>query len=157
MRRTTINATPALDRRTALRVGAGFLALAMIPPAQAAWSPEVEAAIRGLVGEATPVEGGIAIEAPETAENGAFVPVTVSVASPMTEDYHIQAIHLFATKNPTPGIASFYLSPPNGRATVSTRIRLAEHQTILAYAVASDGTVRRAAAQVRVTVGGCLT
>ncbi len=110
------------------------------------------------MGNAVPVEGGIVIEAPETAENGAFVPLTVSVSSPMTPDNHIRAIHVFATKNPTPGIvASFHLSPANGRATVSTRIRLAEHQTILAYAVASDGTVRRAAAQVRVTVGGCLT
>lgn len=146
-----------IDRRAALRMGAGLVAVVMIPPAQAAWSPEVEAAIQGLVGDAAPVDAGITIEAPETAENGAFVPVTVSVASPMTPDNHIRAIHLFATKNPTPGIASFHLSPANGRATVSTRIRLAEHQTILAYAVASDGTVRRAAAQVRVTVGGCLT
>lgn len=146
-----------IDRRAALRIGAGLVAVAMIPPAQAAWSPEVEAAIRGLVGDATPIDAGLTIEAPETAENGAFVPVTVSVGSPMTRDHHIRAIHLFATKNPTPGIASFHLGPANGRATVSTRIRLAEDQTILAYAVASDGTVRRAAAQVRVTVGGCLT
>lgn len=152
-----MSATPALDRRTALRLGAGFLALAMVPPAEAAWSPEVDAAIRALVGDTTPIDGEIKLQAPETAENGAFVPVTVSVDSPMTPDNHVRAIHLFATKNPTPGVASFHLSPANGRATVSTRIRLAEHQTILAYAVASDGSVRRAAAQVRVTVGGCLT
>jgi sulfur-oxidizing protein SoxY len=129
----------------------------MVPPAEAGWSPEVEAAIRALVGDTTPIDGEIKFQAPETAENGAFVPVTVSIDSPMTADNHIRAIHLFATKNPTPGVASFQLSPANGRATVSTRIRLAEHQTILAYAVASDGSVRRAAAQVRVTVGGCLT
>ncbi len=154
---TGADSLPSPDRRAMLQLGVGLVLLAVATPAHAAWPPEVDAAIRRAIGDAPPVEAGITIMAPDVAENGAFVPITIAVDSPMTPDNHIRAIHLFATRNPTPGIASFHLSPANGRATVSTRIRLAEHQTVLAYAVATDGTVRRATAQVRVTVGGCLT
>lgn len=146
-----------LDRRDVLRAGAGLVTLALATPARAELSPAVREAIRDLVGEAVPVDGGITLQAPALAENGAFVPVTVAVDSPMTAADHVRAIHLIATKNPTPGIASYRLGPANGRAVVSTRIRLAEHQTIIALAETSDGTVRRAVASVRVTVGGCLT
>jgi sulfur-oxidizing protein SoxY len=85
------------------------------------------------------------------------VPVTVVVDSPMTAERHVPAIHLVATRNPTPGIASFRLTPASGKAQVSMRIRLAEKQTLLVFAEHSDGTINRAAAEIKVSVGGCLT
>ncbi|MCK7473487.1 MAG: hypothetical protein MZV49_08135 [Rhodopseudomonas palustris] len=60
--------------------------------------------------------------------------------------------HLIATKNPTPGIASFQLTPAAGRAQVSMRVRLAESQTLLVFAGDSDGVVSRAAADIKVKV-----
>jgi sulfur-oxidizing protein SoxY len=91
------------------------------------------------------------------AENGGQVPVTVLVDSPQTAAEHVSAIHIFATRNPTPGVASFRLTPLLARAEVQTRIRLSEEQRIIALAQMSDGSVRRAVAEVRVTMGGCLS
>ncbi len=137
----------------------GALALVMLPPAQASdeLPQDVASAIREQIGAVAATEGGIVLRAPETAENGAFVPVTVAVDSAMRGDDRCVAIHLFATRNPTPGVASYRLGAGLARAEVFARIRLAEGQTILAYAQMADGTVRRAAARVAVTTGGCLT
>jgi sulfur-oxidizing protein SoxY len=149
---------PAKDISRRTLMGAA-LALVALPSAQASDSlpPEVEAAIREQIGAAVPREGGMSLRAPDTAENGAFVPVTVAVDSAMRGDDRCLAIHLFATRNPTPGVGSYRLGSGMARAEVSVRIRLAEGQTILAYAQMADGTVRRAAARVAVTTGGCLT
>ena len=143
-----------LTRRAAL--GAA-LALVMLPAAEAATDAELDAAIREQVGDATPEEGGILLRAPAIAENGGQVPVTILVESPMTAADHVSAIHVFATRNPTPGVASFRLTPLLARAEVQTRIRLAEEQRIVVLAQSNDGRVRRAAAEIRVTTGGCLT
>jgi sulfur-oxidizing protein SoxY len=132
-------------------------ALVALPWAAVAQEDALLAAIRELIGGAEPEDGGIALRAPAVAENGAQVPVTVAVESAQTAAEHVTAIHLFATRNPTSGIASFRLTPLVPRAEVQTRIRLAEDQQVIALAQMNDGRVRRAAAQVRVTTGGCLT
>lgn len=133
-----------------------LLSLALVPlPAMAA-DPLADA-IREQVGEAAIEEGGVTLRAPAVAENGAQVPVTVLVDSPQTAESHVTAIHLFATRNPTPGIATFRLTPLLARAEIQARIRLAEEQRVVAVAQFSDGRVRRAAAEVRVSTGGCLS
>ena len=71
---------------------------------------------------------------PPLVENGNTVPMTVSVASPMTPADHVKSIHVFNEKNPQPNIGNFYLGPRAGRAQVSTRIRLADSQKIVAIA-----------------------
>jgi len=118
---------------------------------------ELEAAIRELVGDAMIQDGGVRLSLPAIAENGAQVPLTVAADSPMTPADHVTAIHLLATRNPTPGIASFRLSPALARAEVQTRIRIAEEQAVIALAVHADGRVVRAAASLKVTTGGCLS
>jgi len=144
---------PALTRR-----GAHGAALALIAlPAGAATEGELDAAIREQVGDARIVDGGITLRAPVVAENGGQVPVTMLVDSPQTAAEHVSAIHIFATRNPTPGVASFRLTPLLARAEVQTRVRLSEEQRIIALAQMSDGSVRRAVAEVRVTMGGCLS
>lgn len=165
-------ATPAIDRRALLRGGAGLagaglttialvpipagLALAAAPTAVAA-PGTVAAAIRALIGDAEPVDGGIVLHAPEAAENGAVVPLTVAVDSPMTVADHVRAIHIVATANPTPDVATYRLGPANGRAQVTLRMRLAAKQTVVVLAELSTGTVRRAAVVIDVKVGGCLS
>ncbi len=136
-----------------------LLALALLPVAAAAATTDetLAAAMREAVGDAAITDGGITLRAPATAENGGQVPVTVLVDSPMTAADHVTAIHVFATANPTPGVASFRLTPLLARAEVQTRIRLAEAQRVVVLAQTNDGRVRRAVAEVRVTTGGCLT
>jgi sulfur-oxidizing protein SoxY len=124
--------------------------------ALAAPEGEVAAAIRAASGDAEPRAGGITLTLPARAENGAQVPVTVAVDSPQSASLHVQSIHLIATRNPTPGIAAFQLSPALARAELQTRIRIAEDQMVIAIARMSDGTVRRAAAEARVVTGGCV-
>jgi sulfur-oxidizing protein SoxY len=144
---------PGLTRRGALGAALALIAL----PAGAATEGELDAAIREQVGDARIEDGGITLRAPVVAENGGQVPVTVLVDSPQTAAQHVSAIHLFATRNPTPGVASFRLTPLLARAEVQTRIRLSEEQRVIALAQMSDGSVRRAVAEVRVTMGGCLS
>ena len=145
----------ALTRRHALAAAVAVIAM---PFARAsAQDDALAAAIREQVGDAEPRDGGIELRVPAVAENGGQVPLTVLVDSPQTAQSHVTAIHVFATTNPTPGIASFRLTPLLARAEVQTRIRLSEAQRILVLAQMRDGSVRRAAAEIRVTLGGCLS
>jgi sulfur-oxidizing protein SoxY len=135
-----------------------FLALALLPAGAAASTDDaLAAAIRDAVGDAPITDGGVVLRAPVTAENGGQVPIAILAESPMTAADHVTAIHVFATANPTPGVASFRLTRMLARAEVQTRIRLAEAQRIIVLAQHSDGRVKRATAEVRVTTGGCLT
>jgi sulfur-oxidizing protein SoxY len=133
------------------------LALLALPWAALAQEDALLGAIREAVGGAQAVEGGITLRAPATAENGGQVPLTILLESPQTAAEHVTAIHVFATRNPTPGVASFRLTPALARAEVQTRIRLAESQIVVVLAQLSDGSLRRANAEIRVTTGGCLT
>ena len=134
------------------------LALVLLPAAAAAATDDaLTAAMREAVGDATITDGGITLRVPSIAENGGQVPITILAESQMTAADHITAIHVFATANPTPGVASFRLTPLLARAEVQTRIRLAEAQRIIVLAQSNDGRVRRAVAEIRVTTGGCLT
>jgi sulfur-oxidizing protein SoxY len=92
---------------------------------------------------------------PPLVENGNTVPMTVSVASPMTPDDHVKSIHVFNEKNPQPYIGNFYLTPSAGRAQVATRIRLADSQKVVAIAQMSDGSFWSASADVVVTLAAC--
>jgi sulfur-oxidizing protein SoxY len=114
-----------------------------------------ELAVRKIVGEAKPSEGKFALELPEIAENGNTVPFTVSVESPMTEKDHVKAIHIIATANPQPGVATFRLTPLSGKAAVSSRMRLARTQDVIGIAELSDGRFLMAKRPVKVTIGGC--
>ena len=146
-----------MQRRSVLLTGIGLVTLAAIPVARAALPDDVAEAIREVVGEVDAPEADILFDLPARADNGAFVPFTVALESPMTADDHVTAIHLFATRNPTPGIGSYHFTPRSGRALVSGRLRLAEDQTVWAYAVTSGGKVLRAAASAEVSIGGCIT
>jgi sulfur-oxidizing protein SoxY len=108
-----------------------------------------------IVGSAKPVESRIAVDLPETAENGNFVPITISVDSPMTEADHVTAIHLLSTANPFAHVATFRLSPLNAVARVQSRMRLAKTQDVVTLAELSGGEMLIATTLVKVTIGGC--
>lgn len=160
------NSTPkqkqTMERREVLKLlGLGTIAVATGPvliglsgPALA--TPDATAKyLAKLSGTTSYKSGKITLKMPDIAENGATVPLTVSVDSPMTADNYVKSIHVAADKNPNPAVVSFHLTPASGKAEVSTRMRLAKTQNVVAVAVMSDGSVHRISRKVKVTIGGC--
>ena len=115
----------------------------------------LSAAIRNVVGEAPVRTGKVKIDIPPLVENGNTVPMTISVASPMTADDHVKSIHVFNEKNPQPNVGNFYIGPAAGRAQVSTRIRLADSQKVVAIARLSDDSFWSVSTEVIVTLAAC--
>ena len=112
-------------------------------------------AYRKIVGDAKPIEGRVALDIPALAENGNTVPISIAVESPMTDDDFVKAIHVFATANPVPSVATFRLTPQSGAAVVAGRIRLSESQDVVALAELSDGRFLVASRSIKVAIGGC--
>ena len=106
-------------------------------------------------GKGAQASSKVSLKAPAIAENGAVVPITVEVESPMTESDYVKTIHIFATKNNNARCASVHLTPANGKAIFATRIKLGSTQDVLALVEMSDGTFLTATQSVKVTIGGC--
>jgi sulfur-oxidizing protein SoxY len=133
---------------------AGFQALAVRP---AAATPEsMRAAIRTVIGEATVRKGRVKLDVPPLVESGNSVSLAVSVESAMTPNDHVKAIHVFNERNPQPNVVGVKLGPRSGRAGFSTRVRLADSQTVIAIAELSDGTFWSDSVEVIVTLPACL-
>jgi sulfur-oxidizing protein SoxY len=134
-----------LTRRTALAIGAAGVAVAGLPlPARATMADLVAQ----FTGGVTPDEGDVSIIAPEIAENGNAVPVTIEAEG-------ARRLALFAPLNPDVFVAEWEFGPASGRSLAATRIRLAETQGILAVAEMADGRFIQSQVEVRVTIGGC--
>jgi sulfur-oxidizing protein SoxY len=148
-------------RRDVLR-GAGVLALGcgiapMLVTRPAAATPAaMQEAIAKVVGEAQVKVGKVTLDIPPLVENGNTVPCSVTVDSPMTKDDYVKAIHVFNEKNPQPNAISVHLGPRAGRASISTRIRLSDTQTVTAIAELSDGSFWSHSVEVLITLGACL-
>jgi sulfur-oxidizing protein SoxY len=135
--------------------GIGLGSLIQVRPARAT-PAAMQDAISKVVGPARVSAGKLKLDLPPLVENGNTVPITVSVESPMTEADHVRAIHVFTEKNPQPEVVSFRLGPRAGRASVATRIRLADTQTVVAICELSDGSFWSGSAAVVVTLAACL-
>ena len=147
------------SRRQFLGLAGGAAVLGAVPvvtvrPVEA--TPAMLAtAIRNVVGEAPVRTGKVKLDVPPLVENGNTVPMTVSVSNPMTPDDYVKSIHVFNEKNPQPNVGNFYLGPHAGRAQISTRIRLADSQKIVAIARLSDGSFWSVSVDVVVTLAAC--
>jgi sulfur-oxidizing protein SoxY len=133
----------------------GVASVIAVRPARAT-PAAMQEAITKVVGAARVNPGRVKLDMPPLSENGHAVPLTVSVESPMTEADHVKAVHVFTEKNPQPDVASFRFGPRAGRARVSTRIRLADTQTVVAVCELSDGSFCSGSATVIVTLAACL-
>lgn len=141
-----------VNRRLAIAAGAALLAR----PA-AATPEEMQAAIRAFTAGAPTRPGArITLDIAPLVDNGNTVPVTVSVDSPMSAADHVQAIAIFNERNPQTEVAVFTLGPRAGRARVTTRMRLATSQQIVAVARHSDRSVAQVAVDVIVTLAACI-
>lgn len=135
---------------------AGGLALVSVFRSDVEASTEtMQDAIRKVVGETPVRQGRVTLDVPALVENGNTVAVSVKVDSPMSTTEHVKAIHLFNEKNPQPNVAVFHLGPRSGRASVATRIRLADTQQVVALAEMNDGSFWSASANVIVTLAAC--
>lgn len=134
-----------LTRRELLVIGASATALAALPTFALA---NVDEAMATYTGGVTPLMEGVTITAPEIAENGNTVPVTIEAPGAVE-------IALFAAGNPTPNVGRFGFGAGSGAKMVGTRIRLGRTQDIIAIAKMEDGSMRMARVEVKVTIGGC--
>jgi sulfur-oxidizing protein SoxY len=132
-------------RRDALAAGLGATAVAMLPLRALAAADEK---IAMFTGGAAAGEGNITLTAPEIAENGNTVPISVDAPGAVV-------IAVFAAGNPNPDVCSFGFGPAAGAQSASTRIRLAGTQDLIAVAKMADGSFIRASRTVKVTIGGC--
>lgn len=105
-----------------------------------------------------PIKDGaslIKLDVPLIAENGAVVPVSVRVDSPMTPTSYVKHIYIVADKNRIPVVTRVTLTPAAGQAFMGANIRLGETGAVRAVVEQSDGALWQVAREVKVTVGGC--
>ena len=120
-----------------------------------AWSKEafeatdVNSALTGLFGSSDLAGSDkIKIKAPDIAENGAVVPVSVT-----TDISGAESISIIAEKNALPMTASFVLGTGT-EGYVSTRIKMGKTSSVIAV-VKADGKLYSTGKEVKVTIGGC--
>jgi len=126
-----------------------------VRPAAAA-PTELAAAIDAFAGGVPVRQGKVTLDVAALVDNGNNVPVTVSVESPMTAAEHVTTIALFSERNPERDVARFQLTPRSGRASVSTGIRLATSQKLVAVARMSDGSFWSKTVDVVVVLAACI-
>lgn len=144
------------SKRQFLRTAGIAAVAAVIAPRLAFASPaDVAAEIKKLYGDKKMASGRIKLDVPQIAENGLVVPINVEVESPMTAANYVKSVHVFAEKNPLPGVVSYKFTPEAGKAAASTRMRLAETQDIVVVAEMSNGELFTTKSEVKVTIGGC--
>jgi sulfur-oxidizing protein SoxY len=136
-------------------VGAFAVPLLTVRPA-AATPDKMKAAIKEVVGEAPIKKGRVTLDIPPLVENGNTVAMTVTVESPMTPADHVKVIRVFNEKNPQPNVIDAWFGPHAARASFSSRIRLADTQTLVAIAEMSDGSFWSDQVDVIVTLAACL-
>jgi sulfur-oxidizing protein SoxY len=126
-----------------LAVAAAFFGLPHLASAAT-----LEEAIAAFTGGAEAGADGITLIAPEIAENGNTVPIEASAPGAV-------AIMLVAAGNPNPDVCTVNFGPAAGSQMISTRVRLAGEQEVIAIARMADGSFKQARQNVRVTIGGC--
>jgi len=150
-RRTFLKGTLA-SSMAGMAVSAGLLTPRVV---LAAWpessfaAKSVDGVLEALLGSsnASP-SGDIKIKAPDIAENGAVVPITIS-----TSMSGVEVITVMVEKNPQPLACNFNLGS-NTEGFVSTRVKMGKTSDLIAV-VKAGGKLFSAKKTVKVTIGGC--
>ena len=154
----------SVTRRTILKgaatvalIGLGNLPFDTIPALAAAndkWPEDAfkqknEAdAIKSLYGRAAETSDKVKLDAPEIAENGAVVPV--SVATTLAD---VTSISFLVSENPNALVASYKI-PAGTAPNIANRIKMAKTSNVIVV-VEAGGKLYSASKEVKVTVGGC--
>jgi sulfur-oxidizing protein SoxY len=133
-----------------LALGAWFSPLSAL-----AKKEDASKAIQEITGGKPIIDGKVKLVIPPLVENGNLVVLKVSVDSPMTANNYVKSIHVIAEGNPLPNIFTVYLTPRSGTANITTRVRLADSQTVWAIAQMSDGSFYQGTAETLVTLSAC--
>lgn len=104
--------------------------------------------VKALGGPSVAQSADISITAPDIAENGAVVPVSVSSKIPNTQN-----VYILVEKNPN-SLAAGFAIPAGTEANVSTRIKMGQTSNVYAV-VKADNKFYVATKEVKVTLGGC--
>ena len=147
--------TPTRRELIALGLATGA-ALVVVRSAAEQTSPGLAVALATWAGKSPIQVGKVLLDVAPLVENGNTVPIKVNVQSPMTSADHVAEIAVFNERNPQRDVARFRLGPRSGRAEVSTRIRLATSQQLVALARMSDGSVWSHTVDVIVTLAACI-
>ncbi len=139
-----------IARRAFMVTGAALVA---VPPVARATPDDVAAEIKAIVGDAVPQPGRVKLDIPVMVENGNAVGVTIGVeeAAPRCTD-----LYLFAERNPLPNVLHAAFGKAAGRTVLSTRMRLANSQRVIALARLEDGTFWTDSVDLVVTLAACL-
>jgi sulfur-oxidizing protein SoxY len=114
-----------------------------------AFTQKAEAdAIKSLYGRTAEPSDKVKLDAPEIAENGAVVPI--SVATTLTD---VTSISILVADNPN-ALAASYNIPPGTIPGVANRLKMAKTSNVTAI-VEAGGKLYSATKEVKVTVGGC--
>jgi sulfur-oxidizing protein SoxY len=144
------------SRRLLLQAGAGVLAQLLARPANAQDAAAMAAAVNQFAGGQPVRPGRVKLEIAPLVDNGNVVPMRVMVDSPMNAADHVTEIAVFNEKNPQKDVGRFTLGPRAGKAEVSTRLRLATSQKLVALARMSDGSVWSDTVDVIVVLAACI-
>lgn len=144
--------TSAVTGAVVAGVGAGLLAPrnAMAAWPQAAFdATDVNAALTASIGGGDMIESNdIEVKAPDIAENGAVVPISIT-----TKIAGAESISIMLPGNNTPLAATFNLSSRT-EGFVSTRVKMGKTSHVIAV-VKANGKLYTAKKEVKVTIGGC--
>jgi sulfur-oxidizing protein SoxY len=105
-------------------------------------------AIKSLYGKTAEPSDKVKLDAPEIAENGAVVPISVSSTLP-----DVTSISILVAENPN-ALAASYKIPAGTLPSVANRLKMAKTTNVIAI-VAAGGKLYSATKEVKVTVGGC--
>ena len=105
-------------------------------------------AIKALYGKTAEPSDKVKLDAPEIAENGGVVPISVTT----TLD-KVTSISFFVAENPS-ALAASYKIPDGTIPAVANRLKMAKTTNVTAI-VEADGKLYSATKEVKVTVGGC--
>ena len=137
---------------TALGVAAAILVVPLkafaARPKAAFGAEKYDDVMNTLFNSTTTDSSHVSIKAPDIAENGAVVPITVK-----TDLANAESVSIIVPNNPNPLAASFELTPSSG-GLVSTRIKMAKTSDVHAV-VKAGGKLYSASKEVKVTIGGC--
>jgi sulfur-oxidizing protein SoxY len=146
-----------LTRRDVLigSIGGAALAGTFLSPHSAGANDDTGAFLERTIGQVPPESDRIHLVLPEKFPTGYTVPMDLDVDTPMTAADHVRYVRVFAPRNPIIEVVRFQFVAERSIARVSTRIRLAEPQYVVAIAEMSDGTLLMAKAWVDVATNGC--
>ncbi len=135
---------------------AGFAGVAVLSPQGAHASDEELELVKQFTGRTATESDRLRLVMPASFPTGYTVPMSIEIDSPMTDADHVRQIRVFAPQNPLIEVASFQFAPQRSLPRVSTRIRLAKPQHVVAVAEMNDGALLMTKAWVRVATNGCV-